>query len=145
MFTSTINEDKTEQTGRTASVRPPATLLLVDDDPLIREMTAAMLAARNYRILQAESAHAAIEIWREALGGVDLLFADYNLNCRMSGAELGLHLRRTCPDLPIILTSGGLRPNIPNTFHWLPKPYSMARLHSAVEAVLLSRIADVAA
>lgn len=89
------------------TVRDYGTVLVVEDDPDVLEVTALRLADLGYRAVLAHDAAEALEaLQREA---VDLLFADVLLPGGMSGAELAAQARRDRPGLHVLLTSGYLR------------------------------------
>lgn len=83
-------------------------ILVVDDEPGLRELAAEILESLGYRVLKAGSA-------REALGflrsdrTIDLLFSDIVLPGGMSGFDLAREGRELRPDLGIVLTSGDLQ------------------------------------
>jgi CheY-like chemotaxis protein len=81
-----------------------ATILLVDDDAAVREITAATLHEMGYIALEAGSGGAALELL-EKLENIDLVLVDFAMP-GMNGAELArqVHLRR--PALPILFITG---------------------------------------
>jgi len=81
-----------------------AKVLLVDDEEIVREATADMLADAAYKVIQAGSAAEALRI----VGGdsrPDIVIADYKMP-GMSGIELAEALRATRPSLPVLLITG---------------------------------------
>jgi signal transduction histidine kinase/CheY-like chemotaxis protein len=81
----------------------PLTVLLVEDDDLIRSNTAEILAAQGHAVVQAPDAEAALAALAEA--AVDVLVTDVGLP-RVSGIELALAARRGRPDLALVFASG---------------------------------------
>ncbi|QLF93621.1 response regulator [Pseudomonas sp. ABC1] len=79
-----------------------STILLVDDDARVREVTAAMLRNLGYRVRETHSGSAALACID---GQVDLLLADFAMP-GMSGAELAEIVRQRYPALPIVFISG---------------------------------------
>mgnify|MGYP002782315663 FL=1 len=113
-----------------------ATVLLVDDDPLVLEGTAAMLEDLGHAVLQADSAAAA----RGVLAGgaaVDLVLTDH-LMPGVTGAALAAELRRTHPGLPVILATGYAEqaPEIEAVPRRLGKPFAQPALAAAVAEAL---------
>jgi CheY-like chemotaxis protein len=92
----------TEQAGGT-SARPTFRLLVVDDDPAIREITSAMLAEQGYEVLTAEDGLQALEFLPQFRP--DLVITDLRMP-RMSGFELLEIMRERFPGLPVIAVSG---------------------------------------
>lgn len=78
------------------------TILLVDDDPDVRDVTAAMLDAQGYQVLQADGGAHALEQLND---GIDLLLADFAMP-GMNGAQLARAARLRYPDLPVVFITG---------------------------------------
>jgi len=83
-----------------------ATILLVEDDPAIREVMRAILRDACYQVLSAESEAQALEIWERFNHQIDLLLSDVMIPHRTTGLELAKKLRATKPELKVIYTSG---------------------------------------
>jgi CheY-like chemotaxis protein len=82
----------------------PATILLVDDDAAVRDITAAMLEDLGYTVAEADSGEAALK--QLSTGSrIDLILADYSMP-GMSGVELLQATQRRRPDLPVLLVTG---------------------------------------
>ena len=107
-------------------------ILLVDDDPMVREATAWMLADAGHRVAEAVDGLAALE-HLIASGPVDLLITDINMP-RMDGLELAQQTRSRWPGMPVLLVSG--RPHPPGTQAFMPKPFGWDRLMQAVAQVV---------
>jgi CheY-like chemotaxis protein len=82
------------------------TILLIDDDPLICEMTQAVLEKLGYTSMAVESAEAARAAFSANPRQFDLILVDHLLS-DASGVELAGDLLRIRPDVPIILYTGG--------------------------------------
>jgi CheY-like chemotaxis protein len=70
-----------------------ASLILVDDDTAVREVTAATLREPGYAVLEAGSGGAALELL-EKNGNIDLMLIDFAMP-GMSGAEVARRVRTT--------------------------------------------------
>ena len=81
-----------------------AKVLLVDDEEIVREATAAMLTDAGYTVMQAGSAAEALKIARGE-SEPDIVVADYKMP-GMSGVELAEALRATRPSIPFLLITG---------------------------------------
>ncbi len=81
-----------------------ATILVVDDDSAVREVTVAMLTEFGYAVVEAGSGQAALAILAERRD-IDLLLADYAMP-GMSGAETVAKARRLKPGLPCMFVTG---------------------------------------
>ncbi|WP_407527542.1 response regulator [Methylobacterium oryzisoli] len=83
----------------------PETVLVVEDEPVIRELAAAAFEDEGYRVLTAADAHEAGRILQRER--VDMLFTDIDLARNTDGVTLARAARRHRPDLPVVYTSGG--------------------------------------
>jgi signal transduction histidine kinase len=89
---------------RAAGKLAGATILLVDDDNQVREIIRAMLHELGYRVLEAGSGGAALDMLQRD-PNVELLIVDFAMP-GMNGAELARHVRSKRPTLPIIFATG---------------------------------------
>jgi len=105
-----------------------ATILVVDDDPLISSSTAYLLQDLGQDVIEVNSGAAALEILRSGRA-VDVLLTDYSMP-RMTGVELAGAARALRPTLPVILATGyaelpeGPEAALPR----LRKPYEQSQL-----------------
>jgi CheY-like chemotaxis protein len=83
---------------------PMKTILLVEDDPLVIGVFRSVLQSKGYAILEATSPEQALK-WRGSSQRIDLIIADVVLPLR-SGIHVAFELKKSIPDLRIILTSG---------------------------------------
>lgn len=81
------------------------TVLLVEDEDLIRSLAEQILAERGYRILSAANASQAMEIAARAEGKIDLLLTDIVMP-GASGSDLAQRLLRTHPQMRVLYMSG---------------------------------------
>ncbi|WP_239016946.1 ATP-binding protein [Sphingomonas ginkgonis] len=113
------------------------TVLLVDDEDLVRASTSDMLAEQGYVVIEASSAEEALLLINDGLA-LDLLVTDH-LMPGMSGTELIRHLRAEQPDLSALVISGyadleGIAPDVPR----LVKPFRRADMAMAIAEVTFS-------
>lgn len=80
-------------------------VLVVDDQPSVREFAARVLRRRGYTVLEAVSGPAAVEMAEAARGRVQLLLTDVVLP-GMTGDELARTLQASNPDLRVVFMSG---------------------------------------
>lgn len=82
-------------------------VLVVDDDPAIRDTVRRALERRSWTVLEASSFDEAMAVLREAEGArIDLLVADVVLEDGMSGLTLAETALRLQPSLPVLFISG---------------------------------------
>jgi len=84
--------------------REMGTLLLVDDEPTVRSMTARVLRESGYTVIEAADGEEAIQL-AASTERLDLLLTDVIMP-RMRGADLAARLRQSRPDLRVLFMSG---------------------------------------
>lgn len=111
------------------------TILLVDDDPVVRHLCAQALVREGYRIYEASNGVEAIAVFDEHRDRIDLLVTDMRMPA-MGGSELARILRARQPSLKMLCISGfpGSDPPDPCT-DFLGKPFS--------RDVLVARVAEI--
>ena len=82
------------------------TILLVEDETSVREVTKRMLERHGYRVLEAVSGGEALRIWGEQGDRIQLVFTDLVMPGGIGGRELAEQLRFIQPNLKIVFTSG---------------------------------------
>jgi len=82
---------------------PAATILVVDDESVVRTMLRTFLERNGYHVLDADGGEAAKSI-AEQHERIDLLLTDVKMP-NISGPELAMYLRRRCPDLKVLYIS----------------------------------------
>jgi signal transduction histidine kinase/CheY-like chemotaxis protein len=103
------------------------TVLLVDDETLVRSSTADMLADLGYRVVEAESAAQALRKLEDEIE-IQILVTDH-LMPEMTGAELVVAARRRHPGLHCLIVSGyAEEAGISTDFPRLTKPFRQAEL-----------------
>lgn len=113
----------------------PLRILLADDDELVRAGTAEMLVHAGHEVIEAASGTAALAIF-EADKRIELLITD-NLMPGMTGPALILRVRRSAPNLPILLITGYASDgDIAGNVGLLAKPFREAGLLAAVRNLL---------
>jgi PAS domain S-box-containing protein len=120
------------------------TILLVDDEEMLRDMAAALLKRLGFSVLAAKDGVEAVEIFRQQQDEIRLVLSDLTMP-RMNGWETLTALRELAPDLPVILTSGydkaqvmaGDHPELPQVF--LGKPYTLKGLGEAISQALVGK------
>ncbi len=116
-------------------------ILLVEDEPQVREFVARVLRKSHYSVIEADSAEQALEIFKREKGGFDLLFSDV-IMAGQNGVALAEELLRQRPGLKIILSSGYSDGKIQseiirrNKFRFLQKPYASSALLGLIRETL---------
>jgi two-component system, cell cycle sensor histidine kinase and response regulator CckA len=118
------------------------TVLVVEDESLVRATTCNILRKAGYRVIEASSAQAALDAWNAARDHIDLVFTDIVMPGGLSGLELMEQLRREKPSLRALFTSGysaeltGTDFQRSETNAFLQKPFGISELKAAVAACI---------
>jgi CheY-like chemotaxis protein len=115
------------------------TILLVDDDRDIRDMTHALLESLGYIVIDASHPAAALDI-AAGPATIDLVFTDVQMP-DMNGFQLANAIDRLRPGVPVVYATGFAGTLAEHNNHpagpILAKPYRMAALRTAVEQTLI--------
>ena len=124
--------------GSSSQRHEMATLLVVEDDVLIRHSVCEALRHATYKVLEASSAREALTILDTL--PVDLLFVDLHMPGESDGVSVARYARRHFPEIPVLLTSGKLRasavPDLDDLGPFIPKPYLISRLLDRIRDTL---------
>jgi DNA-binding NtrC family response regulator len=116
-------------------------VLVVEDDELVREATVGSVIDLGHRVLEAADADAALQMINGDTA-IDVLFTDVRLPGK-SGEQLAREAWRRRPSLRVIFTSGGqvpeTTPEVPGPAVWLGKPYKWDDLKRAFERLARRR------
>ena len=118
------------------------TILLVEDDDALRASVLKSLAQLGYRLLEAASGSAALQVWRQHRDEIHLLLTDLVMPGGMSGKELGERLLQENPKLKVIYASGysaevaGKDFPLTEGVNFLAKPFPMQTLAQTIRACL---------
>ena len=121
------------------------TVLLVEDEDPVRLFSARALRTKGYKVIEAKSGEAALEVIR-ATEAIDLLITDVVMP-QMDGPGLIREVRRTHPDMKVIFISGYTEDSFRKRLHsdaeihFLPKPFSLKQLASKVKEVMSETVA----
>ncbi len=130
------SQHPSEAVQATTAARP-MTVLVVEDEPVIRRLAARTLASAGHHVLEASDGDDALRVAGRNPGPVDVLFTDVVMP-GMNGPALAARIRRLNPDVRVILTSGHTESEVarrgisvdPTGF--LPKPYTPSALLAAL-------------
>jgi len=119
--------------------RPGATVLVVDDEPGLREVTSRLLVRAGYRVLTAGSGQDALAVAARHPAPVDLLLTDMNMPA-MAGSEVASRFRALHPGAGVVVMSGYAEHADDRTAGRgelvLGKPFTRAALLDAVAGAL---------
>jgi signal transduction histidine kinase/CheY-like chemotaxis protein len=117
-------------------------ILIVEDEPVLRDMAHVILQECGYKILMAGSGREALEIWEKQKDTIDLVLTDMVMPEGISGMDLAHRLLKTKPNLRLIFASGYSMDEMDTEFvrkghaSFLQKPYTHVTLAKAVRDCL---------
>ncbi len=124
-----------------APLQAPGTLLIVDDDDIVRLVTTRMLERSGFTVLAAADGAAGVEVYRANAGGIRAVLLDMTMP-RMDGRDTFLALRAFDPGVRVILASGYSEQDATGQFGesglagFIQKPYTPDELLASVRAVI---------
>jgi PAS domain S-box-containing protein len=122
----------------------PATVLVVDDEEMVRELTRASLEQFGFTVLSAADGQEGVELFAERADEVDLVLLDMTMP-RMGGEEAFRELRKLRPRVPVILSSGYNEQDATARFAgkglagFIQKPYRPSELLARIREALTGR------
>lgn len=125
-----------------AAVGGSASILLVEDEPLVRRPVFRCLQRLGYDVVEASNGEEAMEVWTKNNGRFDLLLSDMVMPGRLSGLDLARKLRELKKDLPAIIASGYSTEQIQDgdlaseNIAYISKPYDLQTLSEVVQGCL---------
>jgi signal transduction histidine kinase len=127
----------------TAAVRGgQETILVVEDEPVLRDMAHLILQDCGYHVLEADSGAEALRVWERNSDAIDLVLTDMVMPGGVSGRDLATRLLANHPELKVIFTSGyNIEEVNTDFFHrrgaaFLRKPYTRIDLAKVVRESL---------
>ena len=125
------------------------TVLIVEDEPILRQMAHLMLKDCGYQILEASTGLEALKLWERHHRDIDLVLTDMVMPDGVSGMDLAHRLIATNPDVKIVFASGYSMDDLDTTFlreghaNFLQKPYTHSTLTKAVREALDNQPAEM--
>jgi PAS domain S-box-containing protein len=138
-------ETEPKQETPPASTEPgrgEETILLVEDDPLVRDLAARILQQKGYHVLVAEHGQAALHLNAQYPAPIDLLLTDLVMPAGLDGHELAQQLQTLRPALKVIYMSGYIENSAPSpepltqNSAFIQKPFTPTALAHLVRQTL---------
>jgi signal transduction histidine kinase len=142
-FPEVVAPRRSEAVYAEPAARPGGgTVLLVEDDEMMRNMVATMLGRLGFTVLPAGDGRQALQMFQQCPQDISVVLCDLSMP-HMDGWETLAALRRIRPNIPVILASGydeaqvisGDHPELPQAF--LHKPYRKSLLEEALAKALV--------
>jgi PAS domain S-box-containing protein len=128
---------RAEEQGMTS----PATVLLVDDDEMVRGVTRMALERMGCRVLIAKDGQEGVDVFGQHSSEVDLVILDLTMPL-LSGEEVFGQLRRLSPKVRVLLSSGYNEAETTNRFAgkglagFIQKPYTPSELRRKLQKIM---------
>jgi signal transduction histidine kinase/DNA-binding response OmpR family regulator len=125
---------------------PPRRILVIDDEPAVRQVVQRFLEVAGHKVAAASSAADAFEQHRDALDAAELIVQDW-LIPKEDGAQTFQRLQELRPGLPVIILSGYLHDELASRLlaqgvaDVIRKPFHMTELWSSINRVLAGPVA----
>ena len=116
----------------------PLTILLAEDEDMVREISKTILESAGHEIIEAENGQVAVELFLQKCDEIDMLIFDAMMPV-MNGSEAFSRIQKVAPDIPVLYCTGYSRDKLVKSFSEegitdvLQKPYSAVDLLNAVE------------
>ncbi|QHF45010.1 response regulator [Pseudomonas sp. S35] len=116
----------------------PSTILVVEDDAIVRMLIVDVLEELEFKVLEAADAEAALKTVQDTDTVIDLMMTDVGLP-DMDGKQLAIKVRELRPSLPILFASGYAENiDVPAGLQVIAKPFSIDQLRDKVKSMLPS-------
>jgi two-component system cell cycle sensor histidine kinase/response regulator CckA len=117
------------------------TVLLIDDEEMVINISGMMLKKLGYQVLKAHNGHEGIQLFETNKSKIDLIISDFEMP-KMNGKEVLDKLRKIDPQIKVMLSSGALTDEdekevMNEGFNgFIKKPYNMNTLISKMAEVV---------
>ncbi|MCP1418954.1 CheY-like chemotaxis protein [Pseudomonas laurylsulfativorans] len=113
-----------------------STILVVEDDAIVRMLIVDVLEELEFQVLEADGSEQALVILKDSNQHIDLMMTDVGLPV-MDGRELAKEARVLRPALPILFASGYAESiDVPTDMHVIGKPFSIDQLRDKIKDIL---------
>lgn len=131
-------EARTDLKGSSELISAPIAdgwILLVDDDPDVRNVASEMLEMLGLHVLTAADGQEALEVFGARKEEIDCIILDLSMP-RMGGEKAFRELPRLRSNVPVILSSGFHEQEVTRRFLGQEKPHTVAKLNETLSVVL---------
>ena len=124
--------------GRLPQGEQAPSILVVEDEPLVRAVAVMHLQERGFSVIEAQDADEAMLILRHDRS-IAAVFSDVQMPGSMDGLALAQWLANTRPTVKVLLTSGRIVADKPMEWRFLAKPYKLQELERELRNLLVAR------
>lgn len=134
-FPPQVEEPRVEEGMDPATDSLTARIMVVDDEPMVRDVLSKLLTMKGHLVLEAGSGAEALEVLDDRT--VDIVFTDQGMP-EMNGRTLAGFIRKSYPNLPIVLLTGDTEAGEPDrdVSLVLSKPFKLEALEAAMGQLL---------
>lgn len=136
-----IMPEETKKSFETESEGGTETVLLIEDEAVMRELLKALLLAKGYTILTADNGFEGIKLFTERHDDIAVVVTDVGLP-KIGGGEVFKRLREVDASIPVIIASGYIDPSVKadlykaGALHFIQKPYHPNEVLRAIRKVV---------
>lgn len=141
-FPAIVSETIEPATDDALDFRGDQTILVVEDESFVRNVTTRMLEGRGFRTIVAKDGQEAVDIFKEQNADIDAVLLDLTMPV-MGGEEAFAHIQRINPAVPVIVTSGYAESVAGDRFEtgaqsirFIQKPFTIQKLAEAIRDAL---------
>ncbi len=137
---SVINAEVAATTGD-GKVQGNATILVIEDEEMLRELLKTTLGSKGYHVMTAKEGEEGVETFREHSDRISLVISDLGLP-KLSGAEVVARIRDISPNARVAIASGFIDPEVKSDLenkgitHFIQKPYKTSDVLRIVGDIL---------
>ena len=115
-----------------------STILIVEDDPMLRADTVMTLEDAGLSVIDRADADEALGFLLENGTEVAAVFTDINMPGHSDGVHLAERITRHWPHIGVVGTSGAVRParELPARVHFIPKPWRVEQIVAAMQGLV---------
>ncbi len=133
-----------DKAAKSPEIQGSGTVLLVDDDETVLDITRMMLTMLGFEVLSASGGLEAVEIFQQHKNAIRFVLTDFAMP-HLNGLETLTALRQIAPGIPVILASGYSEEQVMDDTHperpqaFLAKPYDLQALKDAIYRTLANK------
>ncbi|RLC45888.1 MAG: hypothetical protein DRH57_07170 [Candidatus Cloacimonadota bacterium] len=122
-------------------MKSKGTILVVDDEELVRDIASALLSTLGYTVIVADDGEQALKIYQERQNEIDVVFLDITMP-KMDGKKTQQRLKQINPQVKTVISSGydidinkGIYKDL-GFADFISKPYSIHKLSKVIENLI---------
>lgn len=111
-------------------------LLIVEDEPDVRELIVDYLREEGFTVKEAANAAAARHLLAYNAPDIELVVTDVRMPGAENGVQLAKYIRQNYPDISVLLASGNVTGSEIDGERFIQKPFKLERLAQTIKAIL---------